>query len=275
VRKAPEWGIIRGVGHELGREATRPEAKENRRAPRATAAARGLRSSLHAGPPTAPVDLAELVRTLQVEHSVPATLERIVQLALLAVPGCEHASVTLPGPAAPTATDGLARRLDAMQYAAGDGPSLDALDAHAPRLSVDLAAEKRWTDFAAGAVQAGVRSVLSCRLALGGKAFGALNLYAGPPGAFGPESLPVASAYAAHAAAALARAAEQEQVVQLRQAVASNRIIGTAIGLLMGTRRISEAEAFDLLRVSSQHTNRTLRDIAADTVARRGVIASP
>jgi GAF domain-containing protein len=261
------------VGHELDREA-RPDATENRRAPRATAAARALRS-LHTAPAPAPVDLADLVRTLLVEHSVPATLERIVQLALPAVPGCEHASVTLPGPATPTATDGLARRLDAMQYAAGDGPSLDALDAHAPRLSVDLAAEKRWTDFAAGAVQAGVRSVLSCRLALGGKAFGSLNLYAGPPDAFGPASLPVASAYAAHAAAALARAAEQEQVVQLRQAVASNRIIGTAIGLLMGTRRISEAEAFDLLRVSSQHTNRTLRDIAADIVARRGVIASP
>jgi GAF domain-containing protein len=263
------------VGHELDRAEPRPKATGSRRAPRATAAARALRLSLRAGPAPAPVDLAELVRTLRAERSVPATLERIVQLAVPAVPGCEHASVTLPGPATPTATDGLTRRLDAMQYAAGDGPCLDALDCHAPRLSADLAVEERWVDFAAGAVQAGIRSVLSCRLALGGRAFGSLNLYAAPPGAFGPRSLPVASAYAAHAAAALAWAAEHEQTMQLRQAVTTNRVIGTAIGMLMGTRRLSEAEAFDLLRVSSQHTNRTLRDVAADIVARRGVIASP
>jgi GAF domain-containing protein len=263
------------VTHELDRVTARPEAKESRRAARAAAAARALRSSWHAGPPPAPVDLAELVRALDAERSVPATLERIVQLAVPAVPGCEHASVTLPGPTTPAATDGLARRLDGMQYAAGDGPCLDALDCHAPRLSADLAVEQRWAGFTAAAVQAGVRSVLSCRLALGGDAFGSLNLYAAPPGTFGPRSLPVASAYAAHAAAALARAAEREQVLQLRQAVGSNRVIGTAIGLLMGTRGISEAEAFDLLRASSQHTNRTLRDVAAATVAGRGVITSP
>ena len=82
----------------------------------------------------------------------------------------------------------------------------------------------------------------------------------------------MAAAYAAHAAAALARVAEHEQVAQLRQAVTSDRMIGTAIGLLMGTRRISEAEAFDLLRVVSQHTNRKLRDVAVEVVRHGGAL---
>jgi len=43
-------------------------------------------------------------------------------------------------------------------------------------------------------------------------------------------------------------------------------VIGTAIGILMAVRGITEPEAFDLLRVVSQHTNRKLRDIAEDVV---------
>jgi GAF domain-containing protein len=215
-------------------------------------------------------DLADLARALHAEHTLPHTLERVVDLAPQAVPGCEHASVTLPGPATPAATDRLARHLDSFQYALGEGPCLEALTSVSPVLSRDLAAEERWPEFAAVALRSGLGSALCCRLTLGGAALGTLNLYAAPAGAFGPATVPVAVAYAAHAAAALARVAMHEQVAQLRQAVTSDRMIGTAIGLLMGTRRISEAEAFDLLRVVSQHTNRKLRDVAVEVVRHRG-----
>ena len=107
-----------------------------------------------------------------------------------------------------------------------------------------------------------VTSVLSCQL---GEA--ALNLY----GTLDTTAVPVAEVFAAHGALALAAAADREQLEQLRQAVASNRVIGTAIGILMAVRHISEAEAFDLLRVASQHSNRKLRDIAGDIV-RLGVV---
>lgn len=238
----------------------------------AVAAARALRSTLRTADQHRP-DLAELTRQLHTVHTVPETLQRVVALAVLAVPGSGHATVTLRGPTTAAATDGLARRLDALQYAADDGPCLEALLVHAPLRSNDLAAELRWAEFAAGAVRAGVHSVLSCRLALGDEGLGGLNLYAAPVDAFGPESIPLVSAYAAHAAAALARVAEREQVVQLRRAVASNRMIGTAIGLLMGSRRISEAEALDLLRAVSQDTDRALRDIAADVVEHGGSLS--
>ena len=232
------------------------------------AAARALRAT-RSGPAPRP-DLAELVRLLRSERTMAGMLDRVVQLATRAVPGCEHASVTLPGPATSAATDGVAHRLDSFQYALGEGPCLEALTSTSPVLSPDLAAEERWPEFTAVAVRSGLGSALCCRLTLGGAALGALNLYAAAAGAFGPAAVPVAVAYAAHAAAALARVAEHEQVAQLRQAVTSDRMVGTAIALLMGTRRISEAEAFDLLRVVSQHTDRRLRDVAVEVVRHRG-----
>ena len=52
----------------------------------------------------------------------------------------------------------------------------------------------------------------------------------------------------------------------LQIALASNRRIGVAIGVLMSQQRITETAAFDLLREASQRTHRKLRDIAEDVV---------
>jgi signal transduction histidine kinase/DNA-binding response OmpR family regulator len=50
----------------------------------------------------------------------------------------------------------------------------------------------------------------------------------------------------------------------LRIGLDSSRTIGTAIGILMTNHRLTAAAAFRLLTAVSQHTNRKLRDIAAD-----------
>ncbi|WP_139094428.1 ANTAR domain-containing protein, partial [Acinetobacter baumannii] len=57
-----------------------------------------------------------------------------------------------------------------------------------------------------------------------------------------------------------------EQVTNLRLAQESNREIGTALGVLMSSHRLTQSQAFDLWRMASQHTHRKLRDIAADVV---------
>jgi DNA-binding response OmpR family regulator len=51
---------------------------------------------------------------------------------------------------------------------------------------------------------------------------------------------------------------------QIRAGLESNRVIGTAIGILMTNHRLAAAPAFQLLVAASQHSNRKLRDIAAD-----------
>ncbi|HZZ97211.1 MAG TPA: ANTAR domain-containing protein [Jatrophihabitantaceae bacterium] len=57
-----------------------------------------------------------------------------------------------------------------------------------------------------------------------------------------------------------------ETAANLQIALASNRRIGTAVGILMARHRITDDTAFDLLRVTSQRTHRKLRDIADDVV---------
>lgn len=52
----------------------------------------------------------------------------------------------------------------------------------------------------------------------------------------------------------------------LRTALATNRRIGMAIGILMALRKIGEEEAFDLLCRASSHRNVKLRLVAEDLI---------
>jgi hypothetical protein len=61
------------------------------------------------------------------------------------------------------------------------------------------------------------------------------------------------------------------QVSQLTFARDSNRRIGMAMGIVMNQRQIDEVHAFDVLRQTSQNTNRKLRDIAEDVIRDRRV----
>ena len=58
--------------------------------------------------------------------------------------------------------------------------------------------------------------------------------------------------------------AAENRVDQIRGALESNRVIGTATGILMGRYRLTAEQGFALLVAGSQHTNRKLRDLAAE-----------
>jgi GAF domain-containing protein len=216
------------------------------------------------------VQFAAVARALESEETVAATLQRVVEIARLIVPGCHHAGVTLlrrGRPETPAATDEVSAQVDKVQYEAGEGPCLSAiLEKHTFRTG-DLAAECRWPRFSRPAVErTGVRSVLAYRLFTEADTLGALNLYSRERDAFDDDAEAIGTILAAHAALALSRAREREQISGLEQAVASNRSIGMAIGILMAIHRVGQDEAFDLLRTVSQRTNRKLREIADEVV---------
>jgi AmiR/NasT family two-component response regulator len=73
---------------------------------------------------------------------------------------------------------------------------------------------------------------------------------------------------AAFATVATNAAAHSEDAATLRRGLASNRAIGKAVGMLMVQNDVSEHDAFDMLRRTSQDTNIKVSDIAAE-VARR------
>jgi hypothetical protein len=65
------------------------------------------------------------------------------------------------------------------------------------------------------------------------------------------------------------------RAANLEEALATNREIGQAIGILMATDHVTADQAFEQLRTVSQHTHRKLRDIAADVAETGVLIASP
>jgi signal transduction histidine kinase/DNA-binding response OmpR family regulator len=58
--------------------------------------------------------------------------------------------------------------------------------------------------------------------------------------------------------------AAENKADQIRNALESNRVIGTATGIVMGKYHLTAAQGFALLVAGSQHTNRKLRDLAAE-----------
>jgi hypothetical protein len=105
-----------------------------------------------------------------------------------------------------------------------------------------------------------VRSVLSFDLA--GDERAALNLFGATAGSFEDEGVQFGTVFAAHTTTALALYLAEERADNLKVALASNRQIGIAIGILMAYHRVTEDGAFGLLRGASQHLHIKLRDIA-------------
>ena len=65
-------------------------------------------------------------------------------------------------------------------------------------------------------------------------------------------------------AEAKAVAALNDQIEQLELALETRDVIGQAKGILMERFRMTADEAFDRLRMASQHTNRKLNALARD-----------
>ncbi len=197
----------------------------------------------------------------------------IGHLAVTHVPGCNWASVSDVHAGRGRsfgASDAIAARLDQLQYDLGEGPCLQSAEVGASVLCADLDKERRWPNFVARArSETALRSVLAIRLP--GRDSAAMNFYADQPDAFDDTAIAAASILAAHAAGLLAVGESAARSHNLEIALGSNRRIGMAIGVLMAYHKITEEEAFRLLRLASQTLHRKLRDIAAD-VTRTGTL---
>ena len=215
---------------------------------------------------------SEVAVALFAPGTVEGTLQKIVELAEHAVDGCEAAGVLVVGdgggPATLVASSPLAVTVDQLQFDAGEGPCLTSAH-HASTVYVDdLTDDERWPQFAAAAVEAGVRSVLAYALPAGRSA--ALNLYARLPGAFGADARAQGVLFATLARLALEsaqeRALDAERALNLTEALRTRELIGQAQGILIERERITGEQAFEVLRRASQHLNVKLREVAAALV---------
>jgi AmiR/NasT family two-component response regulator len=99
----------------------------------------------------------------------------------------------------------------------------------------------------------------------------ALNIYSVDRDAFDDAAVELATTFAAYAGVALANmhlyAAQAQVAEQLQQAMQSRAVIEQAKGILMGQRRCTAQQAFDVLVRLSQDRNRKLRAVAEMLVA--------
>lgn len=211
-------------------------------------------------------EFAELAADIQGDGSAAGQWRRVGELAVKHVPGCSWASISdvHAGSGRSLATsDPVAATVDQLQYLLGEGPCLQSAAAGASVLCRDLDGEHRWPRFAARArEETPLRSVLAIRLP--GREAAAMNFYAEHTNAFDDDAIAVASILAAQAAGLLAVGQATEHSHHLEEALQSNRQIGMAVGVLMAHHRVTQEDAFALLRVASQALHRKLRDIAAE-----------
>ena len=198
-------------------------------------------------------------------------LQKIVDLATCVIDGCTAAgvmSVNTDGIATAAASSPLVVQIDQLQIDADDGPCVEAARRATTIYAHDLLDDGRWPTFAPPAVEAGIRTVLSCSLPADGSMV--LNLYAPLPAAFGATDRAHASLFAALARIALASEKERTDTAvktdNLIIALRTRELIGQAQGILIERERITADQAFDVLRRASQHMNIKLREVAETLV---------
>jgi GAF domain-containing protein len=218
--------------------------------------------------------LTELAEVLTAEEILDRVLQRSVDQVASSVPGADMVSVSvLRGDAGETvaASNGRVWNIDQDQYAAGDGPCLEAArTGQAVRTGV-AEAERRWPDFARSARAAEVESYLCCPLVIDKDFAGSLNLYSEQPHGFADFDVALLLLYVTAATAAIANARRyaraRELAEQLSQALDSRAVIDQAIGVLMTQTGMTADQAFAELSRRSQRANVKVREIAARLVA--------
>lgn len=191
------------------------------------------------------------------------------QIAVLAssVTGCSEAAVarvtdrgTLAFPE--PASDAIASMLDIVETT-GEGIGMDALRDGSNQVTNDLVTESRWPAYRERVLaETSLKAASAFPLRLGESTLGVLVLYSDRVGFFTDRVLAVGTVLARHASVALAGIVTAEKARHLEVALASNRDIGIAIGVLMARHGITDDEAFGRMRSVSQRSHRKLREIA-------------
>jgi GAF domain-containing protein len=214
----------------------------------------------------------ELAAELESAQSSDAALCRLTALSLRVVSGTEAAGITCvtkDGYESVAATSALAQRVDQIQFEVGSGPCVDAAVQEKIFRTDDLRTDPRWPEFGRRAAEeTDVLSMMSYRLFFedDDDLAAALNLYSTKAGAYDAVAEGAGLAVSTYGAALITSRRRKTEILHLERALASNREIGAAIGVLMAQHRVTREQAFDLLRMASQNGHRKLVEIARDVV---------
>ena len=224
-------------------------------------------------PPELVTTFRNLSEVVYSGESFESVYDSLCQSAVEFVDGCDHASLMLRRNGriqTVGSSDDLAREIDALERTLGEGPCLDAIDESEPdqHICTDLTdGSSRWPDLAAAILESTpVRGMAGFRIRQDGQKVGALNVFSDTAGALDDHSLDQAIMLTAFASVSLAALDRGEEASTLRRGLESNREIGKAIGLLMATHGVDDAQAFQMLSKLSQELNVKLAQVAAQVI---------
>jgi hypothetical protein len=173
-------------------------------------------------------------------------------------------------PAASTAP--WATELDTLQIREHAGPIADAVNSRTVVVTADLSTDQRW-QLGKWTGRAGNRGAISAAIVLGDSVSGVVTAYAEPARRFDSDAVLTAGLLATQASLAvgwhLERVGHRAQNEAWERALTSRDQIGQAKGILMEQNKLTAEQAFDLLRVTSQHHNTKVRDVAEHVVTHR------
>jgi GAF domain-containing protein len=218
-------------------------------------------------------DAFERIRQQVSAEAADTVMDAVTQVAVALIPGVDWASITLLSGGrfrTSAATDERARQADQVQYELNAGPCVDAVLEGTLSYIGDTRMDALWPKFSLRvADEFGVGSMLSYRLNFDDATdttIGGLNLYSLRTAVFDDDVFALGLLLAINAALAVGAAQNRRKAASLIKGLESNRDIGVAMGILMNAHKITRQQAFDLLRVASQHRHRKLHDIAFDVV---------
>lgn len=194
----------------------------------------------------------------------------ICHAATRLVTGCDHACLTLLShgqPVTAAASDDTAAHIDRLEREIGDGPCLDAIEDDTAYIDSDLTDGSPWPELSRRALaETSVRGMAGFRLLADGRKQGALNLFSDTPGALTERSVDEAIMLVSFTSVALSAAQSAQAVESLKQGLQTNREIGKAVGLMMAFHKVSDDEAFEMLRQTSQDMNIKVLEVAREIV---------
>lgn len=219
-------------------------------------------------------DLARVATQPARNRAVDAQLSLVVALAEATIGGADGVSVTLERRgqlATVAATNDTVLRMDAHQYATGEGPCLSAAGEGRSFQIESLVDEERWPTFVPLAAGEGIASILSTPLKAAGKSIGALNVYSNAEAAFGTYQQELAGVLADEASRILASEpgdmSDEEMSARITDALRSRLILAQAQGVLMGRHRITADDATDALHHMARTAQSSVLENATTVIA--------
>jgi hypothetical protein len=204
-------------------------------------------------------------------------------LSVLPVSGAAISTLGDPfGSETVSASDAGAARLDELQLDLGEGPCWEAMSAGVPVLEPDVQATEssRWPVALMALREARLGAVFAFPMRVGILSIGAVDLYDENAGTLPASAVRDATVMTDLVARSVLRRAltraERDGTEQRREDGRwSRREVHQASGMLAAQTGVSVGDALLLLRAFAYTSRRTVRELAADVIARRVDLADP